>query len=77
MKCCTKFWMNFLRLCTSIQHQPSNIHGIHSFLYSYVQILTNNRKLKKNAEQSVMFLVLSESVDSDDKNLTRGKPDCG
>ena len=76
MKC----WMNFLRLYSSIQHQSSNIHGIlvpfiHKFLFtnSYLRIQFCNRILKREAEESLMFVVLAELMDSDDEKPPLGK----
>lgn len=60
-----KFWVNYLRLYTTVQDQPSNIREflITNFIY--------NCKLKMEAEQSVMFVVLSELMDSDDEILAQ------
>lgn len=57
----------FLRLHTSIQYQPPNIHEFQ---------LTNsiyNSKLEMEAEQTLMLVMLPELINSDDKKPTREK----
>ena len=71
--CCMKSWMNFLRLHTSMEYQPSNIHGI---LVPFIQkfLLTNSiysRKLKMEIEQPLMLVMLSDLMDLDDEIPTR------
>ena len=67
MKCSMKCSMNFIWLYTPVQHQPSNIHG---FLFANSVC---NRKLKVEAEQSLILVVLSELIDSDAEKSTRVK----
>ena len=59
--------MNLLRLYTSIQHQPFNIH---EFLFTSS---IYNCKLKMEAKKSLLLVLLSELKDSDDEKPTCGK----
>ena len=59
--------MNFIWLYTPVQRQPSNIH---EFLFANSIC---NRKLKMEAEQSLILVVLSELIDSDAEKSTRVK----
>ena len=68
--------VDFLRFYTSIQHQLAKIHGaVAVFIHNFF-LFTNSiyiSKLKMEAEQSLILVVLSELMDSDDKKPTRRK----
>ena len=68
---------DFLRFYTSIQHQLANIHGtVAVFIHNFFFLFTNSiyiSKLKMEAEQSLILVVLSELMGSNDEKPTRRK----